>query len=305
MSRAAWTIAQAIRWVKLSLRPASLSSRRRASSTSTWSVRKLVAVGIERLSSMKRASVAAGPRIGCDLGAARRARLPSPSERGQHVLLGDPPARAAALDGARGRAPWALAMRAATGVALAAPLPAGAGRRGRRRPARRLAGAVRRARPPRPRSGRAPCRRRPSSRARPGSRRRARRRARAGRRRPCRSRSRRAGRRPRPGRRPARRHSSTVPSATESPISGNGDVDELGLGGARRLSGSRSGAAAGAAPLPPTSISPSTAPTCTVRRARRGSWSACPRRGPAPRRRPCRWRPRRAARRPRRGRRPA
>src|SRR5918998_1753956 len=64
MSRAACTIAQAIRCVKESLRPASLSAARREARVSTSSVRKLVAVGIERLSFMKRASVAAGPRMG-------------------------------------------------------------------------------------------------------------------------------------------------------------------------------------------------------------------------------------------------
>ena len=66
MSPAALTIAQAIRWVNESLRPAALSVARRSASTSTVRVRKLVAVGIERLSSMKRTSVAAGPRIGTD-----------------------------------------------------------------------------------------------------------------------------------------------------------------------------------------------------------------------------------------------
>jgi hypothetical protein len=64
MPRAASTIAQAIRCVNDSFSPASLSTRRRASSMSTGSVRKLVAVGIVRLSFMKRTSVAAGPRMG-------------------------------------------------------------------------------------------------------------------------------------------------------------------------------------------------------------------------------------------------
>ena len=57
----------------------------------------------------------------------------------------------------------------------------------------------------------------------------------------------------------ATRHSSTVPSATESPISGNA----TSVSSASAAGGSSS-AAAGADPLPPTSISPSTAPTCTV-----------------------------------------
>src|SRR3954452_12176849 len=64
MSFAACTIAHAIRWVNESFLPAPLSCLRRPSSVSTSTVRKLVAVGIERLSFMKRASVAAGPRIG-------------------------------------------------------------------------------------------------------------------------------------------------------------------------------------------------------------------------------------------------
>ncbi len=49
---AARAIAYAIRCVKETLRLAALSSRRRASSALTVSVRKLVAVGIERDSSM-------------------------------------------------------------------------------------------------------------------------------------------------------------------------------------------------------------------------------------------------------------
>src|SRR4051812_50020020 len=64
MSLAACTIAQAIRWVKLSFLPAAFSCLRRPSRVSTSTVRKLVAVGNERLSFMKRASVAAGPRVG-------------------------------------------------------------------------------------------------------------------------------------------------------------------------------------------------------------------------------------------------
>jgi hypothetical protein len=64
MSRAAWTIAHAIRWVNESFLPASLSAARRVASVSTSSVRKLVAVGIDRLSFMNLTSVAAGPRMG-------------------------------------------------------------------------------------------------------------------------------------------------------------------------------------------------------------------------------------------------
>ena len=75
-------------------------SLRRASSTSTGSVRKLVAVGIERLSSMKRASVAAGPRIGLSsapAGAVGRGR-PVALDAREHVVLGHAPARAGPLD---------------------------------------------------------------------------------------------------------------------------------------------------------------------------------------------------------------
>ena len=64
MSPAACTIAQAIRCVNDSFLPAAFSSLRRPSSASTGTVRKLVAVGIERLSFMNFTSVAAGPRMG-------------------------------------------------------------------------------------------------------------------------------------------------------------------------------------------------------------------------------------------------
>src|SRR3954470_15331866 len=64
ISSAALTIAQAIRWGKESFLPAPLSALRRSSRRSTSRVRKLVAVGMVRLSFMKRARVAAGPRIG-------------------------------------------------------------------------------------------------------------------------------------------------------------------------------------------------------------------------------------------------
>ncbi len=131
------TIPQAIRWVKESLRPAALSSARREASVSTGSVRKLVAVGMERLSSMKRASVAAGPRIGL---------VPAPSGAGGAGAGG---AGALAALGAAGVCPllaastsslvirprgpvpvravrstpsvWAI--RAATGLAPVSPLP--------------------------------------------------------------------------------------------------------------------------------------------------------------------------------------
>ncbi len=96
-SSAALTIAHAIRWVKESLRPAFLSARRRASSVVTGTVRKLVAVGIERLSFMKRTSVAAGPRIGRvspSAGAEGAAARSVALDRVLHVVLGHPPARA-------------------------------------------------------------------------------------------------------------------------------------------------------------------------------------------------------------------
>ena len=67
-SFAASTIAQAIRWVKETFIPRSLSTPlsalRLASSVSTASVLNEVAVGIERLSSIALASIAAGPRSG-------------------------------------------------------------------------------------------------------------------------------------------------------------------------------------------------------------------------------------------------
>ena len=135
MSRAACTIAQAIRWVNDSLRPASLSARRRASRVSTSSVRKLVAVGIARLSFMKRASVA-GPRMGV---AVRSPQSRGPEAARWTARLGPgaaPPVSIAASTSAlvtrpRGplpsialrSMPFASATRAATGVALAAPLP--------------------------------------------------------------------------------------------------------------------------------------------------------------------------------------
>ncbi len=79
-SPAARTIAQAIRCVNESFLPAPLSWARRSASSPTDSVRKLVAVGIDRLMSMNRASVAAGPRITVvsapsGTGARRRGRL--------------------------------------------------------------------------------------------------------------------------------------------------------------------------------------------------------------------------------------
>ena len=96
MSRAACTTAQAIRCVNESLRPLALMALRRSSSSSTGRVRKLVAVGIERLSFMKRTSVAAGPRIGVVCAAVPAAIA---LHGGEHVLLQHPSSRAGARDG--------------------------------------------------------------------------------------------------------------------------------------------------------------------------------------------------------------
>ena len=114
MSPAAWTIAQAIRCVKESFLPAALSSLRLPSSASTGTVRKLVAVGIERLSFMNFTSVAAGPRMGWT-SAAAGAPLPSTAARTSSLVTrprGPDPGIASTSS------PWALAIRAATGVAF-------------------------------------------------------------------------------------------------------------------------------------------------------------------------------------------
>ena len=98
---------------------------RRASSTSTGTVRKLVAVGIERLSSMKRASVAAGPRIGLSSApaGASGAAAPLPSSAPSTSSFVTRPRGPVPLIESRST-PSAPAMRAAIGVALAAPFPA-------------------------------------------------------------------------------------------------------------------------------------------------------------------------------------
>ncbi len=133
MSSVARTIAQAIRWVNESFLPAALSCPRRPASSSTASVRKLVAVGIERLSSMKRARVAAGPRIGA-------VDAPAGAAGGAGVVGAAPPlpemAASTSCFVTRPRGPLpptaprsmpcSAAIRAATGVASASPL-AGAG----------------------------------------------------------------------------------------------------------------------------------------------------------------------------------
>ena len=97
MSWPARAIAKAIRCVKETFCPASLSCLRRPSMAVTVSVRNEVAVGIERLSSMYRASIAAPPLSSVaapSTGAgARRAAV---AGGGEHVRLGDAPARAGA-----------------------------------------------------------------------------------------------------------------------------------------------------------------------------------------------------------------
>ena len=112
MSRAAWTIAQAIRCVNDSFLPALLSALRRASRVSTGRVRKLVAVGIERLSFMNFTSVAAGPRMG-STAAPEGAPLPSTAARTSSLVTrprGPDPVMSLTSN------PCALAIRAATGV---------------------------------------------------------------------------------------------------------------------------------------------------------------------------------------------
>ena len=100
------------------------------SSTSTGSVRKLVAVGIERLSSMKRASVAAGPRIGTAVapsGAGGALGAPLPCTAASTSSLVTRP-RGPLPCTVETSSPWALATRAATGVAApGAPGAAAAG----------------------------------------------------------------------------------------------------------------------------------------------------------------------------------
>ena len=93
MSPAACTIAQAIRCVKESFLPAAFSSLRRPSRASTGTVRKLVAVGIERLSFMNFTSVAAGPRMGVTSAAERSVAF----NGSQNVVLGHPPTRPGSL----------------------------------------------------------------------------------------------------------------------------------------------------------------------------------------------------------------
>ena len=95
-SWAALTIAQAIRCVKLTFMPrslrTSLSALRLASSVSTASSLNEVAVGIERLSFIARASDAAGPRSGFASPSAATGAAPSPPPESTSDLVIFPPA---------------------------------------------------------------------------------------------------------------------------------------------------------------------------------------------------------------------
>ena len=103
-SLTAWTIAQATRWVKETLRPRSFSTAlialRLASSVSTAIVRNEVAVGTARLSSIALASIAAGPRsrFGSPAAAAGAAAAPLPEPAASTSLLGHLAVLARALD---------------------------------------------------------------------------------------------------------------------------------------------------------------------------------------------------------------
>ena len=83
-SLAAWTIAQATRWVKETFTPRSFSTPfsalRLASNVSTATVRNDVAVGTARLSSMAEASIAAGPRSAFASAGAAAGAAPPPFE---------------------------------------------------------------------------------------------------------------------------------------------------------------------------------------------------------------------------------
>ncbi len=84
-----------------------------------------MAVGIERLSSMNRTSVAAGPRMGsAPAGAA--AGWPLPSRAASTSALVTRPRAPLPLSLSMS-SPWSAAIRAATGVALPSPFPVGAG----------------------------------------------------------------------------------------------------------------------------------------------------------------------------------
>ena len=132
-SLAAWTIAQAIRWVKETFIPRSLRiplrAFRLASRVSTEIVRNEVAVGTSRLSSIAWASIPAGPRSAfaspAAAGATAVAPFPLPSAAASTSPLvtfapGPLP------DTAPRSTPFSAATRRASGVALtSAPLAAG------------------------------------------------------------------------------------------------------------------------------------------------------------------------------------
>ena len=262
MSPAALTTAHAIRWVKESRLPAVLSALRRASRTSTERVRKLVAVGIDLLSSMKLTSVAAGPRIGLTWASAGAgAGAPLPSSAASTSSFSTRPRGPDPRTEFRST-PSAVAMRAAIGVALAAPLPSVAGARsGARRSSAGCAGGCT---GPSGASAPAAIRHRmlPTETVASAS-------ARISAIVPAAGEGTSAstlsveistsGSSTATASPTATFHSSTVPSATESPISGKATSTSSSEGGSGASSVS---VGAGASPL--TSISPRTAPTETV-----------------------------------------
>ena len=148
-SFAAWTIAQAIRWVKETFIPRSLRialrAFRLASRVSTEIVRNEVAVGTSRLSSIAWASIPP----------ARAAAFASPAAAGATAAAPFPPPSAAASTSslvtfapgplpvtAPRSTPFSAATRRATGVALtSAPLAGVGGSAGAARPAGSRGGA--------------------------------------------------------------------------------------------------------------------------------------------------------------------
>ena len=126
-SLAASTIAQATRWVKETFSPRSFSTRliafRFASSVSTAIVRNEVAVGTARLSSIALASIAAGPRSAFSSPVAATAvPFPAPSLAASTSSLVTFAPGPLPLTEARST-PVAAATRRATGVALTSALP--------------------------------------------------------------------------------------------------------------------------------------------------------------------------------------
>ena len=122
-SPVALTIAQAIRCVNETFMPRSLSAPlialRLASSVSTGSVRNEVAVGIDRLSFIALASIAAGPRSGLaspSAAGAAAGAAPSPSAAASTSSLVTLPPGPEPLTAAMST-PFAAATRRATGEA--------------------------------------------------------------------------------------------------------------------------------------------------------------------------------------------